>query len=407
MSAITLGLSVNLAAAAADATCLFLLISPSPRANGLGQTFLSLPETDAMIAFYNPASLGIFALGNRVSLGFYPNRVSWLPGLTDELFYDCKAANASFRLTRNLRAGIGYHRIYLDLGKVVGTDQSGQLIGPFRSWEKADAFSAGIGLDQRIKAGIGLTIKFINNKLGESDVDGDRKSIGADGTAYDFGAMVQLPLLELWNMSSAIWRSENHKLYPFFSTTLAYTIKNIGDEISYSEPSQADPLPRTARIGYSFDLGMTLRQRGMAWKLAAFTWAIEAEDLLIKQRRPPDYTIRYQIGLGDIHFFHDLFGGKNPSIVQMRGWEINCLEVIYLQHGRYENPDGLIDYKTKGVGIGLAGWLKLMSQFFPANRTIKFVTDHFDLQYQWSEFIIAEDHPLAGTKFRGVNLIIR
>lgn len=393
--------------AISNAACLFLLISPSPRANGLGQTFLTLPETDAMIAFYNPAALGLFSLNHRFSLGFYPQRVSWLPGITSDIFYDNKAINAGFKLPGALSAGIGFQKTYVDLGSQRIMNEAGEVFGPFKTWEKSEAITIGLGWQGEITAGIGLSIKFIDSQLGKSLSQGKSKDVKAEATAFDIGAMAQIPVLDLIHQPLAISLSNRGVLKPFVTTRLAYAIWNIGDEITYIEASQSDPLPRTARVGLSFDLGMILRQRNLDWTLSSFQWATEAEDLLIKNSMPTDNSVEYQTGFGDIHFFHDLFGGKNASIIQMRGWQINFLEIVSLQQGRYEDLEGQVRYTTRGIGVALAGWLKLASQLFPESRTLRLVTDHFDLQYQWSKLEIENGHPLAGTKFKGINLILK
>jgi hypothetical protein len=393
--------------AASDAACLFLLISPSPRANGLGQTFLSLPETDAMIAFYNPATLGLFSLNHRFSMGFYPQRVSWLPGITNDIFYDNKAFNVGFKLPGALSAGIGFQRTYVDLGSQSYRNAAGEVLGSFKVWEKSEAITIGLGWQGAITAGFGLSIKLIDSRLGKTFSQEKWKDIKAEATAFDIGAIAQVPVLDLIRQPLAISLSKHGILQPFVTTTLAYAMRNIGDEITYIEASQSDPLPRTARVGLSFDLGMILRQRNLDWTLSSFQWATEAEDLLINNFMPTNNSLGYQSGLGDIDFFHDLFGGKNASITQMRGWQINFLEVVYLQQGRYEDLDGQVRYTTRGIGVGLAGWLKLVSRFFPESRTLRLVTDHFDLQYQWSKFEIENDHPLTGTRFTGLNLVIK
>ena len=364
--------------AASGAAFLFLLISPSPRANGLGQTFLSLPETDAMIAFYNPATLGLFSLNHRFSMGFYPQRVRWLPAMND-IFYDNKAFNVGFKLPGALSAGIGFQRTYLDLGSQSYMNAAGEVFGPFKVWEKSEAITIGLGWQGAITAGFGLSIKLIDSRLGKTFSQEKWKDIKAEATAFDIGAIAQVPVLDLIRQPLAISLSKHGILQPFVTTKLAYAIRNIGDEITYIEASQSDPLPRTARLGLSFDLGMILRQRNLDWTLSSFQWAIEKEDLLI----------------------------NNFSNIQMIGWQINFLEVVYLQQGRYEDLDGQVRYTTRGIGVGLAGWLKLASRFFPESRTLRLVTDHFDLQYQWSKFEIENDHPLTGTRFTGLNLVIK
>jgi hypothetical protein len=397
--------------AVSEAALLFLLISPSPRANGMGQTFMGLPEYDAIATSYNPGSLGIFASKNYFSVGFYPSGVQWLPSLTDNVFYDSKAVNFGFNLYKNLLlVGLGYHKIFLNLGEHEITDEeSPEPIAFFQSFEKARAISFGIGGNLGVKIGLGMSIKYIESQLGLFQSGSELITAKADIVAYDFGGVVQAPIFELLNNPLDLSISKRHKFRPYLVPALAYSMNNYGDEVKYQDESQADPIPRLARTGYSIDTGIILNHEHLNWKIISFKRANEAEDLLVKERQIPDNSkVKYQSGLGDIDFYHDVIQGRaNPKITQKRGWEINCLEIFYYREGKYDDHDGKVYYDTKGYGVSLTGLIKFTSILFPRNQTIKFFAEHVDFQYHWSEIEIEAEHPLAGTKFKGFNLVIR
>jgi len=395
------------ALAVSEAALLFLLISPSPRANGMGNTYLALPGNDAMAPIYNPAMLGLFALENNFSLAIYPHSVQWLPGLTDDILYDSKALAVGLKLNKNIFAGIGYHLIHLDLGEIARTDEQGNVIELIHSWEKARALSLGIGGYFGAKIGLGMSIKYVESELALIPPGSENKTTKADIYAYDFGGVVQIPVFEILNTSIKIPFARRLTLKPFFVPSLGYSIGNYGGEISYIDPAQADPIPRVVRVGYSIDSGISLNRKNISWKLVSFKWAREAEDLLVK-REPPDYKLKYQKGLGDIDFYHDLIQWKpNPIIITKQGWEVNCLETFYFREGDYNDLDGKVIYQTKGYGVGIAGLLQFASILFPGNDSIKFFVEHIDLQYHWSEMESAVGHPLEGTKFKGINLVIK
>ena len=393
--------------AVSEAAVLFLLISPSPRANGMGNTFMALPANDAYAAFYNPGYLGIFAMENYVAVGDYPQQVQWLPELINGIFYDSKAASIGFKLNNRFALGFGYHKIYLDLGEQHVRNEQGQPIGNFNAREKARAFSAGIGANFGVRIGLGMSIKYIESNLGLMISDSTNKAATADIYAYDFGVMVQVPLFEILNYSPKLPIYRQSTLKPFLVPALGYSIANYGSEIKYRDAEHGDPLPRLARVGYSIDAGIFLVQKKLKWRLVSFKKAREAEDLLIK-REPASNEIKYQWGLGDIDFFHDLIGGKsNPNIFTKEGWELNLLETFYYREGEYNDTGEKVNYQTTGYGVGIAGLLKFAATLFPGNESLQFFAEHIDLQYHQSELDIEDDHPLAGTKYKGINLVIR
>lgn len=394
------------ALAVSEAALLFLLISPSPRANGMGNTFMALPANDAMATIYNPGSLGIFALQNYASIGYYPRHVQWLPSLTSDAFYNYNAINFGFKLDNRLFAGIGYHKISMDLGNQFFTDERGNPMAAFQSWERAHALTFGIGGNFGVKIGLGMSIKYIESQLGGIRIDSTYRTAKADIFAYDFGGVVQAPLFEILHNSIYLPLTDQLMLKPLFVPAMGYSINNYGGEIIYIDEAQADPIPRVARIGYSIDTGILMNYNNADWRLISFKWAREAEDLLVK-RVSPGNKIEYQSGLGDIDFFHDLIEWKgNPNIVKRQGWELNFGEIFYYRKGKYEDPEGQVFYKTTGYGIGITGLLKL-TRIFSQNQTIKFFSDHLDIQYHWSEIETPSGSPLYGTEFKGINLVIK
>jgi hypothetical protein len=392
------------ALAVSEAALLILLISPSPRANGMGDTFMALPTNDAMATIYNPGSLGIFALQNYASIGFYPHHVQWLPSLTSNVFYNCNAINFGFKLNKKIFAGIGYHKISLDLGNQYFTDSRGNPTSAFQSWERVHALTFGIGGNFGVKIGLGMSIKYVESQLGGPSFDSIVRSAKVDIFAYDFGGVVQAPLFEILHNSIYLPLTDHLRLQPLFVPAIGYSINNYGGEVTYTDETQADPICRVARIGYSIDTGILMNDNNTDWRLISFKWAREAEDLLVKRSGS---QIKYQCGLGDIDFFHDLIEWKgNPNIVKRQGWEFNFGEIFYYRKGKYEDPEGLVFYKTAGYGIGIAGLLKL-TKIFSQNQNIKFFANHLDIQYHWSEIEIPPSSPLYGTEFKGINLVIK
>ncbi|MBI5473992.1 MAG: hypothetical protein HY961_16770 [Ignavibacteriae bacterium] len=149
------------------------------------------------------------------------------------------------------------------------------------------------------------------------------------------------------------------------------------------------------------------------WKIATFTIAREAEDLLVIRR--PDGTFSYQSGLGDISFFRQVVRGdlaKTDRGSLHEGWELNLGEFVYIRGGSYaESPDfGNRNYTTQGLGIRLGGIFKAIGVTAPeaaADDTFSFLSRHVDISFDHARYKSGEGHPLNGTKFNSLSFVIR
>jgi len=188
---------------------------------------------------------------------------------------------------------------------------------------------------------------------------------------------------------------------------LGYSKSNIGDKITYIDAAQADPLPRTARIGTSLKAGLSLITDKQTWRLASFENLYEAEQLLVRVRKG---GVTYDGLLGDIDFWDNVILRKgNSRIVTKKGWELNLFELLSLRNGRYEDPLGRVSYDTDGIGFSLLGVLKAIRHLNPQlkdNAVLTFLTSHVDVQYNRSDLSTTEGHPLNGTKFKGISISV-
>jgi hypothetical protein len=386
--------------AISEAAVLFLLISPSAQANGMGNTYMAMNHNEAMGMVYNPAHSGICAINNKFVLSFYPTKTRWLSALTSDLSYDCRAINIGIQLSPNIHCGIGYHKIYLYLGQNYSLNENGEVVDIYRSNEKAQALTLGIGYNNGFKVGFGTSIKYIKSNLTHSAT--------ATAFAFDVGAILHIPFFKLMSHHNSFKFISKSPVQPFFISTFGYSISNIGNQITYSGYDGGDPLPRFARTGFSFDGGFFINRPNLKWKIVTFKWAREGTDVLIKRSGPPDYDQEYQSLLGDINVWQDLVQNKtNKNITKTYGWEINLLEFISLRKGKYNDPDGLVKYNTEGFGLSSMGWFKLLFSFFPNEKYYKLFANKIDIQLHWSKVNISGCHPLAGTEFNSINIIIK
>ena len=396
-----------------DAGVLFLLIQPSPRANGMGGASVSSETNDAMGVAFNPALLGRLVRENYFGIEFYPTKADWLPvfgGLT----YDAKTVFLGFDLGRLYQGvpvslGLAYTRVFLDLGEQLVTDESGNVLGTFRSSERVNVWTIGLGIDYVIKAGTGWSFKNIDSRLSPIGAGSERGDGNAKANAHDFGLVVHLPIHEAFSKLTATSLDIRPGLSPTLGAGFGYSRSNVGDEISYIEAAQADPLPRIARIGVSASAGLAYKTEAQAWQLVRFEMLSEAEQVLV--HRFFDGSFKYTDGIGDIEFWNNLVRGKAASadIVKVKGWELNLLEILSLRGGSHEDPDGPVIYHSHGVGVSLRGVFKAMRTLgpeFQKGGTLDLLTRHLDLQFNTSSLDIADGHPLSGTSFHGISISI-
>ncbi len=400
----------------------FLLIEPSPEANGRGNTGTAVISNNPIATLSNAGQLGIFSLSNYFAGSLYTPKTQWLPsfGLSD-LTYSVWAANAGYNLRDALGLpfdagiGIGYSRIDLNLGTFIRTNENGQEIGAFDAYEKSEQFSMGFGADYFLRIGVGLNFKNIRSKLSPFSASELLGSGDAKATAIDFGLMVQAPIVDILKRAGTESLDIYPGIEPLFNITFGYARGNMSDQvINYgADPRFADPLPRNAAIGFSVDFGFVANLNAQSWKIITFTVAREAQDVLV--RRHPYGTFSYQSGLGDISFFKHVVRGelsKTDRASLHEGWELNLCEFVCIRGGSFaQSPDfGNRNYTTQGLGIRLGGIFKAIGVTAPeaaADDMFLFITKHVDISFDHAEYKTSNGHPLSGTKFSSISVMIR
>ncbi|MFQ5753148.1 MAG: hypothetical protein ACE5HI_14240 [bacterium] len=401
------------ARAVSEAAVLFLLIQPSLHANGMGGASVASSEPGALSVAFNPAHIGLATFNSSVHVEFYPSKVKWLPGFNlDDLYFDAKSFLFGYnfkRLNKHIPVsfGVGYTRIFINLGEQIITGETGpEPIGVFNSSEHADIWTFGIGIDYFVKVGVGLNFKNIESNLAAVGVGAEKGFGSAKANAHDFGVIMHLPIVETLSKLS----HKSFEFYPDFRPFLmpgfGYSKSNIGDEITYIDPAQADPLPRVARMAFSVNAGILYSNANIDLSILAFEWTSEAEDLLVE--RNEDGSFQYEGGLGDINFFKNVVGGEaNENIISSQGWEMKFVGLYSIRRGRLKDPDGKRFYDTKGWGLSFSGAVKLVRMLSPELKNdpiLTFLSQHLDIQYNSSSFDVVEGQLLAGTKFKGLSI---
>lgn len=397
--------------AVSEAAILSLLLSPSPQANAMGESYGLLWADDPMSSFFNPAALGLQAQKYFVGYAAYPEKVYWLPYLWADLWYDNKVVNVGLNLhslTRlPLSIGVGHYNSYFHLGEQVYTDETGAYIGSGISYERHNSTSFSAALDYFVLASFGYSIKSIDAAPGQLYHANSSEIMRAQPNAHDWGFIVKAPIFDILKRV--------HKpiifdacLSPYFTPGFHYSKRNIGDKVFFIDEAQADPLPRQVYIGVNVSMGLSYHQAGSPIDIIHFGWAREMDDLLVE--RNVDGTWTYVSGLHDIKFWDDLiFGRKSDKATKHEGYQIGLAGIGFFRRGRCQDIEGMVFFKSRGYGLNFTQPLRILAALlgYQRNKLWLNIVLSLDIDYYESRLIAEQDHPLYGTGFRGVAIKLR
>ncbi|TYP94765.1 Long-chain fatty acid transport protein [Fodinibius salinus] len=203
----------------------FLQIEPDSRAAGMGNTGVAIAD-NASAVFWNPAGLG-FQRGNQISI----THSEWLPQFNADLFYDYLVGKYHLE---NIGT-IGGHITFLNLGEQVRTNETGNTINKFNSYELAVGLSYGFQINQNWSLGTGA--RFIYSSLAEGKSGGQKINPGSS-VGIDIAGMYQSDTFNFLSRDASMKAGLN--------------ISNIGPKMKYTDNGQKDPLPTMMRLGWSF-----------------------------------------------------------------------------------------------------------------------------------------------------------
>jgi hypothetical protein len=389
----------------------FLLISPSSEANGMGGTSIALQRFDPTGSIFCPAQIGFSALSTNVRVGFYPTTTGMLTEYNlAGLSYSAWAVSAGVLLNDfvdlPLRIGLGmaYHRVELDLGTFQVTGEAGpETIGTFEAYENASGFTMGVGIEYLLRFGFGYTFRSVESHLSPIGTEAEKGAADAHENAYDCSFLLEAPLVTIIEEIAGGDVGFGSGLRPFLGVSSGIGWNNMGDELVYIDPAQADPFPRSARAGIAVRGGVRMKQAA-DWELLSAAWTREAQDLLVVRKE--DGTWEYQSGLGDIEFSTNVLQGKLTEKVGLRsGWQIQAAEVFTLRQGSVEGPGA---YDTWGYTIQLAGLMKGIALIVGSDAPgwLLFARDHIDVQYHFAEYEVGPGHSRVPS-YNGLTLALR
>src|SRR3989441_4335543 len=215
---LVLGGYAGTANAQAEAGAQSLLIAPGARSDGMGRAFVAVAN-DANAVWWNPGALA-FTTGHDVS-SMYAKLV---PDLADDVFF----SYTSYAQHVEGWGGIGFSLGYLSYGKSIATDQDGNELGTFTSYEVAPTLAYGTELMKDM--GFGVALKLVRVDLAPANVTLDQKAGRGTTFAADIGGLYKLPRLK---------------------NSVGLVLQNLGPNIAYIDQDQSDPLGRNAKLGFA------------------------------------------------------------------------------------------------------------------------------------------------------------
>ncbi|MFZ4619314.1 MAG: hypothetical protein ACOYNS_02050 [Bacteroidota bacterium] len=387
----------------------FLTIPTSVEANGMGGISTTANTSSPSSMLFNPAQLGMHTQSNFLSTELNTKRTQWLPAFGHPdlwLTNNSMIFGMKFSLDdhSSISAGIGYSRLYLNLGTFIQSFYDANNISYFNGYESSDNFSAGIGLNDGYRISVGMTLKKITSKLTPFGTAQEPRNKSTGLWAADFGIIGSLPLLPYM---SEVELNGFNTWAPFITLTGAYAINNIGGRVSYIDDSQSDPLPRTARLGLSLNAGISMLINNEPFTLFDLTAAREAEELLLKitANNTWDYS---SSPINKINIIQDLFEGRaHGHVSARRGYSATFFESVTIRTGSMDG-DGELIYNTTGYSLSTLGISKIVNASLTREEErdpFHYFLSHVEIRYNHSEYT---DHPiLDGTVFDTIVITFR
>ncbi len=364
---------------------------------GAGQIGAAKPNNDPIGYYLNPAILGYSSQNNHASIYFMPSKVDWIKAFGLDLTWNTFGFNIGYNLEKyNLPISVGFGYMYDKFSYGVFNGKE--------SYDSFNNFSFGVGIDYGILLSFGLSIKPFKSHFVRYKSENEVSVHEATGTAFDYGTMMIVPISKLFFDNVKCDLSNVAYIKPITNFTLGYSLTNVGNEIVYVDDAQADPISRTARLGYTIDLGFDVYINKNKVNLITYSFTAEAEDILIKQNESHEFD-GYQLFLGDIDIGKHLVQLKaDDKVIVHKGHTINLFETFTITTGSFTGTGYPEVKNTNGYGFSSEGLLKLFS-YSAKNTTLNYIAKHFVVEYY--DVTIFADWEGFETDMQGISLYMK
>ena len=203
-----------------------LIIPPSARANGLGQSYVAIAD-DATGIWWNPGGL---AFVNRAVDLMHSQLV---PELASDVFYEY--FGGAFKVEG--LGTVGGSLIYLTYGDWEARGPADNYLGTASSWEVAPTLSGAVKVFNDV--GIGMNLKFIYIDLAPARVTVEGQPGRGHSVAIDVGGLWKVPEFSVAG-------------YKVSRLNVGLCVSNLGPSITFINAEQAASLPRNLRAGFAY-----------------------------------------------------------------------------------------------------------------------------------------------------------
>jgi hypothetical protein len=292
----------------------------------------------------NPALLG-HQRGIRYSYG----ETQLVPDLADDVY---------FKTHRILLGGWGLGlnisgkpidsmgKLRLDYGKSYATDEDGNIIRVFSSYEEIRTLGVGVsllelasniaeatggspwGVSRWLMVELGHSWKDIVVDLAPEDVTLDGRAARGEATEKDRGVLVRVTPLDGIG-------SDGGGLKHRIDLAAGFAQLNYDDSgISYIDEDQSDPIVEDRRLGFSARWKLALPAgEGLVWSFVS-----PSVDVGLAWQQSKFYDGDVQVG----------------GTINRTGQEVVLADVVSLRHGYVDDEVGTVENDTWGVGASLA-----------------------------------------------------
>ena len=222
--------------AISEAAMIWMLVEPGARSNGMANAYIAHGE-DAFSTYWCTAAL---AYTDKTSLVFQHS--NWMGGVKgiDDMYIEYLAGTMYIPEVGN----VGGFIHFLTTGEHTRTGEGGpEDQGTFKSWEAVIGGSWAYRVNRELA--IGTNIKVLYSHLSPS---GTGNTEAGEGEGYSWAIDLSAKYTLQKNQSNY---SPGTLPYYLNSFSFAWSLSNIGPDISYVNEDQADPLPMNWRMGIS------------------------------------------------------------------------------------------------------------------------------------------------------------
>ncbi|WP_210520700.1 type IX secretion system outer membrane channel protein PorV [Hymenobacter terricola] len=198
-----------------------LTLSPDARASSLGEAGVAT-SPDANGAFFNAGKLGFVPYKYAVSASYSP----WLRNITDDMSLSYLSGYAKI----GKRSALGASLMYFDLGQIDYRTGTNLPAGSFNPKEYALSVSYGQQLTDNF--GLGISARYIRSNLVGAYSGNDAQP--GNAAAVDIGAY--------YSKDATIGTG-------LYNLAFGASIANIGNKITYSDPTNPSFLPTSLKLG--------------------------------------------------------------------------------------------------------------------------------------------------------------